>query len=190
MFLTTAWLLWLSLFLARSTWGQYGSQLNERDFDIVWQSLNITGHPDYFDNIDGEVELNENDEMVVNATFGIRQNLDDLCYVHVSGYENSNGQDWVLSYEEGDTDLCDFAANHQCIFTELGLHSNLPSRCPYTPKDIQIEGYQLDPNCFPKDMKMASWAVNIVMSCRSPNGTDGEIVEALRVYAQIRVQSR
>ncbi|QRD87424.1 hypothetical protein F9C07_2101348 [Aspergillus flavus] len=72
MFLTTAWLLWLSLFLACSTWGQYGSPLNERD----------------------------------------------ICYVHVSGSESSDGQNWVPSYDEGDTDLCDFAANHQCIFTQ------------------------------------------------------------------------
>lgn len=123
-----------------------------------------------------------NDDQVADVTFRIRQDIDQ-CDVHILGYQFYDG-DWQEIYEQTDN-LCDYVEKYQCIFTDLAQYGNLPSHCPYTPKDIRIEGYRPDPNCFPKDLPNMLGKADIIITCKSPDGTD---VEALRGSALVRVQ--
>ena len=51
-------------------------------------------------------------------------------------------------------------------------------------RDIQINGYHLDPKVFPEDLPKIDVKADTVISCKSDNGAD---VEALKISAQIRI---
>ncbi|KAE8364755.1 hypothetical protein BDV27DRAFT_157517 [Aspergillus caelatus] len=177
MFFTTASLLWLSHLFTHLAWGQ------ARQFDMQLEDLRIFGHSDYFDNAYGELEMNDDDQLVANVRFEIRQNLDDLCNVRFKAYRLRNGE-YLEFYERQAVSLCDFVEQNQIILTDLAQYGNLPSHCPYTPKDIQINGYRLDPKVFPDDLSSMDVKADTVISCKSDNG---ENVEALKIFAKIRI---
>ncbi|KAB8266032.1 hypothetical protein BDV32DRAFT_143766 [Aspergillus pseudonomiae] len=178
-FLNAAWLLWLSLFLAHSAWGQ-----DRRPFDVYLEDLDISGNPDYFADIRSEVMVDDDiDDLVANVNFRIRQDLSDQCDVHILGYQSDDGVDWLEVYARDDN-LCDYVATNQCIFKNIGQYGNFPRQCPFTPTDIQIKKYRPDPNCFPKGLRKTLLRAGIIISCKSPNGTD---VEALRISTQVKI---